>query len=65
MKSIVATITALFAVTAFAQTPAAPAKAEEKKPAATPAPAPSAPAKKDEKKAEPKKDEKKAEPAKK
>ena len=60
MKSIVTAVASLFAVTAFAQAPAAPAKKEEVKPAAA------APAKKEEKKAEPaKKDEKKAEPAKK
>ncbi len=45
MKSIVATIAALFAVTAMASQPA-PTKGEEKKAA----PAASAPAKKDEKK---------------
>ena len=65
MKFIVATIAALFAATAFAQTPAAPAKKEEAKPAAAPV------AKKEEaKKCDPAKDkdckaEKKAEPAKK
>jgi hypothetical protein len=56
MKSVVAVVASLFAVSAFAQAPAAPAKKEEAKPAAA------APAKKEEKKAEPaKKDEKKAE----
>ena len=54
MKSVVTDVASLFAVTAFAQAPAAPAKKEEAKPAAA------APAKKDEKK-EAKKDEKKAE----
>ena len=55
MKSIVtAAVAGLFAVTAFANAPAAPAKKEEAKPAAA------APAKKEEKK-EVKKDEKKAE----
>ena len=58
MKSIVTAVAGLFAVTAFAQAPAAPAKKEEAKPAAaTPAKKeeakPAAPAKKDEKKAEP------------
>jgi hypothetical protein len=48
MKSIVATIAALFAVTAMASQPA-PTKGEEKKAAPT-APAASAPTKKDEKK---------------
>ncbi len=60
MKSLVALVASLFAVSAFAQAPAAPAKKEEAKPAAA------APAKKEEKKAEPaKSDAKKAEPAKK
>ncbi len=54
MKSVVTAVASLFAVTAFAQAPAAPAKKEEAKPAAA------APAKKEEKK-EVKKDEKKAE----
>jgi len=50
MKSIVtAAVAGLFAVSAFAQAPAAPAKKEEAKPAAAKA----EPAKKDEKKAEP------------
>ena len=50
MKSIVTTAVAgLFAVSAFANAPAAPAKKEEAKPAAAKA----EPAKKDEKKAEP------------
>jgi len=50
MKSIVtAAVTGLFAITAFASAPAAPAKKEEAKPAAAKA----EPAKKDEKKAEP------------
>jgi len=50
MKPIVtAAVAGLFAVSAFAQTPAAPAKKEEAKPAAAKA----EPAKKDEKKAEP------------
>ena len=70
MKSIIAVVaSSMFAVTAFAQAPAAPAKKEEAKPAAAapakkeaakpaatkPAPPviPPAPAKKDEKKAEP------------
>jgi len=58
MKSVVTAVAALFAVTAFAQAPAAPAKKEEAKPAAA------APAKKEEKKEakkEVKKEEKKAE----
>lgn len=64
MKSLVTVVASLFAVSAFAQAPAAPAKKEEAKPAAA------APAKKDEKKAADKsapakKDDKKAEPAKK
>jgi len=46
MKSIVTAVASLFAVSAIASTPAAPAKKEEAKSAA-------APAKKDEKKAEP------------
>ena len=54
MKSVVTAVASLFAVTAFAQAPAAPAKKEEAKPAAA------APAKKEEKK-EVKKDEKKVE----
>jgi hypothetical protein len=61
MKSVVAVVASLFAVSAFAQAPAAPAKKEEAKPAAA---APAAPAKKEEKKeakAEVKKEEKKAE----
>jgi hypothetical protein len=58
MKSVVAVVAGLFAVSAFAQAPAAPAKKEEAKPAA-------APAKKEEAKPAAKKDEKKAEPAKK
>ena len=49
MKSIVTAVAGLFAVSAFAQAPAAPAKKEEAKPAAAKA----EPAKKDEKKAEP------------
>ena len=50
MKSIVtAAVAGLFAVSAFASAPAAPAKKEEAKPAAAKA----EPAKKDEKKAEP------------
>ncbi len=56
MKKLIALIAAGFAVTAFAQAPAAPAKKEEKKAEAKPAaaaPAPAAPAKKEEKKAEP------------
>jgi ribosomal protein L12E/L44/L45/RPP1/RPP2 len=48
MKSIVTAVAGLFAVSAFAQAPAA-AKKEEAKPAAAKA----EPAKKDEKKAEP------------
>jgi hypothetical protein len=59
MKSVVTAVASLFAVTAFAQAPAAPAKKEEAKPAAA------APAKKEEAKPAAKKDEKKAEPAKK
>jgi hypothetical protein len=58
MKSVVAVVASLFAVSAFAQAPAAPAKKEEAKPAAA------APAKKEEKKeakAEVKKEEKKTE----
>lgn len=49
MKFIVTAVASLFAVTAFAQAPAAPAKKEEAKPAAAKA----EPAKKDDKKAEP------------
>jgi len=55
MKSVVTLFATLFAVSAFAQAPAAPAKKEEAKPAAA-APAkkeeakPAAPAKKEEKK---------------
>jgi len=59
MKSVVTAVASLFAVTAFAQAPAAPAKKEEAKPAAA------APAKKEEAKPAAKKDEKKAETAKK
>jgi hypothetical protein len=59
MKSVVAVVAGLFAVSAFAQAPAAPAKKEEAKPAAA------APAKKEEAKPAANKDEKKAEPAKK
>jgi len=73
MKSIVATIAALFAATAFAQTPApaAPKKEEAKPATAAPAATPAPAAKKEEtKKCDPAKDkdckaEKKAEPAKK
>jgi hypothetical protein len=53
MKKLIALIAAGFAVTAFAQAPAAPAKKEEKKAEAKPAAA--APAKKEEKKADAKK----------
>ena len=49
MKSVLALVASLFAVSAFAQAPAAPAKKEEAKPAATK----SEPAKADAKKAEP------------
>ena len=49
MKSIVTAVASLFAVSAIASTPAAPAKKEEAKPATAKA----EPAKKDEKKAEP------------
>jgi len=49
MQSIVTAVAGLFAVSAFAQAPAASAKKEEAKPAAAKA----EPAKKDEKKAEP------------
>ena len=63
MKSIVTLVTSLFAVSAFAQAPAAPAKKEEAKPAAA------APAKKEEAKpaakSEAKPADKKAEAAKK
>jgi len=45
MKQLIAIISAAFAVSAFAQAPAAPAKKEEAKPAAA---APAAPAKKEE-----------------
>jgi len=54
MKQLIAIISAAFAVSAFAQAPAAPAKKEEAKPAAAPAAskpaaAASAPAKADAK----------------
>ena len=65
MKSIATLVLSLFAVAAFAQTPAAPAKKEEAKPAAS-APAPAkAEAKKDATKSDSKPADKKAEPAKK
>lgn len=60
MKSIVTAVAGLFAVSAFAQAPAAPVKKEEAKPAAA------APAKTEVPKADAaKKDDKKIEPAKK
>jgi len=64
MKSALVLVASLFAVSAFAQTPAAPAKKEEAKPAAA------APAKKEEAKPAAKSEaakpaDKKAEPAKK
>jgi len=62
MKSVVALVASLFAVSAFAQAPAAPAKKEEAKPAAA---APAKDAKAADKSAAPKKDDKKAEAAKK
>ncbi len=65
MKSVIVALASLFAVSAFAQAPAAPAKKEEAKPAAA-APAAKPAAKPAEKKAEAtKSDAKKAEPAKK
>lgn len=67
MKFIVATIAALFAVTAMAQTPAPKAETKPAAPAPAATPAPAAPAKTEEaKKCDPKKDKDcKAEPAKK
>jgi len=62
MKSVVTLVASLFAVSAFAQAPAAPAKKEEAKPAAA---APAKDAKAADKSAAPKKDDKKAEAAKK
>ncbi len=58
MKLVATLIASMFAVSAFAQAPAAPAKKEEAKPAAA------APAKKEEAKPAAKPADKKAEPAK-